>query len=130
MRVCRVPVGEGEGRGCGNSQPGLSSPRDADGLLRCRACLQWKWERRGAEEGGAGDSGQRASEAQLLSGTQGLPAPRWGGGGRGGVARSLLGPAQPGGLAGTAAASPTSCFPRGDHSAKRRILSQRFKFRG
>lgn len=43
---------------------------------------------------------------------------------------TLPGPALPGGPAVTAADSPTSCFPRGDHSAKRTILSQRFKFRG
>lgn len=51
----------------------------------------------------------------------------------------VLGPGQPGGLwwpAGGVAsppdqrASPTSCFLRGDDSAKRMILSQRFKFRG
>ena len=50
--------------------------------------------------------------------------------GRGEGGPTLPGPALPGGPAVTAADSPTSCFPRGDHSAKRTILSQRFKFRG
>ena len=74
----------------------------------------------------------RASDAQHPPGTQrGGPAPGWGGGARGaGGGPTLPGPALPGGPAVTAADSPTSCFPRGDHSAKRTILSQRFKFRG
>lgn len=63
---------------------------------------------------------------------RGARRPRWGGGARGAGegGPTLPGPALLGGPAVTAADSPTSCFPRGDHSAKRKILSQRFKFRG
>lgn len=77
-------------------------------------------------------SGRRLQTPASLGDAARGPAPRWGGGARGAGegGPTLPGPALPGGPAVTAADSPTSCFPRGDHSAKRKILSQRFKFRG